>query len=77
MQKIAMTKKEILQDPSRLSYVIKVTPVNSTPFFIPVVDVRDGEEQREAVKNTLKTHNRTVGSKYIQRKFTFLGEMYN
>lgn len=55
------------------SYLIKVTKAGSTAFYVPVIDVRDGEDQRKAVKELLKSANQ---SKFIKPKYNFLGQKY-
>ena len=66
-------------DPKELSHVIKVKTHNNTdPFYIPVVDVRDGEEQRILANQILKESNKSRGSAYMKPSFTgIFGESYN
>lgn len=70
--------REVISDPSLRSHVIKVTKPNKEVFFIPVVDARDGEEQREAIRNSLKTDNKRRGSAYMKPTYTnVFGDSYN
>lgn len=73
-----MTEATSLRQEDRYSHLIKITPKsNKRSFFIPVIDVRDGEEQREAAKNMLKASNILRGSKYLKPTYTMFGENYN
>lgn len=66
-------------DPKALSYIIKVKTQNNTdPFYIPVIDVRDGDEQRTLANEILKGSNRSKGSSFMKPSFTgIFGESYN
>ena len=71
-------KKEILEYPGMRSYGIKYTKQSEATFIIPVVDVRDGKDQREVVNKSIKECNRRKGSRYITPTFTtVLGYSYN
>lgn len=78
-KRIALTTTEKVTDPSLKSYIIKVkTPSSTKPFFIPVIDSRDGEEQRAVIAEIIKTDNRRKGSKYMKPSFTGLfGDSFN
>lgn len=74
MKKIKQTKTEVISDPSLRSHVIKVTPVSKPAFYIPVVDVRDGEEQRESANRMIKAN---ASSKYMKPSYSVVGPSYN
>ena len=67
-----MTKTEVLQAEGKRSYSIKVTTDKSLtgPFYIPVVDVRDGEKEREIANGILKAARQ---SKYLRPSFAVGG----
>lgn len=73
------TEIQVLKgNPLLRSHVIKVTPVTNPTFYIPVVDVRDGDEQRDLAIGMIKENNRNKGSKYMKPTITgLLGESYN
>jgi hypothetical protein len=78
MSKIKITKTQVISDPSLKSYIIKVMSAKGPTFTIPVVDVRDGQEQRDIVTDMAKNNNRRAGSKYMKPTITgFFGESYN
>ena len=64
--------KEILKSEGKLSHLIKVVNNLGFTFHIPVVDVRDGENERAAAKNLLKSR----GSKYMKPSFAAYGDSY-
>lgn len=70
-----MTKVEKLTTEGKRSYVIKVTTVNSLTgsFYIPVVDVRDGEDERERANEMLKSSNQ---SRFLKPSFGSGGGSY-
>ena len=64
------TKVEIVQDPElQYSYAYKITRAYRVPFYVPVIDVRDGETQRKIVKSILKNSNAQRGSRYIPTNY--------
>jgi hypothetical protein len=68
MSKEKLTKVEYVSDPElEYSYAIKVTRPYRVPFYVPVVDVKDGENQRKIANSILKASNYFKGSKYIRR----------
>ena len=76
-KKIKQTTVQKITDPSLKSHVIKVTPVNGTSFHIPVVDVRDGQEQRDIAKIMLKESNRRKPSQFMKPSESESGLTYN
>lgn len=68
---------EKLTQSEKSSHLIKVSPKGKPAFFIPVIDVRDGEDQRNAAKSLLKASNMNRGSQYIKPTYTLFGENYN
>lgn len=70
MSKSRFPKVEVAKDPElQFSYAYKVTKPYRTPFYVPVVDVRDGENQRLIANSILKASNANKGSKFIKRNF--------
>ena len=43
------TKVEVLSQENMNSHVLKITPEFQSAFYVPVIDVRDGDTQRKAV----------------------------
>ena len=76
-KKLPQTEVKEIKDKSLKSYVIKVTPVNGKPIHIPVIDVRDGPEQRKNAIAMLKESNKTKPSKYMKPTDSFMGGNYN
>ena len=63
-------KVEVVQDPElKFSYAYKVTKPYRLPFYVPVIDVRDGEPQRRLAKSFLKNSNTQRGSRYIPTNY--------
>lgn len=75
-QKLTKTIVETISDPSLRGYLIKVTKPNDKPFFIPVTDVRDGDEQRKAIAKLIKSNNKMNGSKYMRPSQAAFGDSY-
>lgn len=64
------TKVEIVKDPElQFSYAYKVTRPYRVPFYVPVIDVRDGDTQRRLVKSLVKNSNSQRGSRYIPTNY--------
>lgn len=55
------------------SHAIKITPKSKEPFFIPVIDVRDGDVERERARQMVKFSNH---SKYTRPSFGSGGGSY-
>lgn len=74
-----MTKRSILKTEGKLSHAIHVETdgVNAQKFNIPVIDVRDGDKAREAVKKVEKYANITRGNRYFKQSFSLYGYSYN
>lgn len=66
------TKVTVLPVENKRSYGIKVE-TDKQDFIIPVIDVRDGEEERKKVNQMIKASNR---SKYTQPSFSVCGNSY-
>lgn len=66
------TKITHLKKENKLSYGIKVETEKET-FIVPVIDVRDGESERSAVKSMIKAQNK---SKFMNPSFSVLGHSY-
>lgn len=77
INKKPQTEVEHLKSPELKSHLIRVTKVGEKPFHIPVIDVRDGEDQRENAKAFLKTANYHKGSKYMKPSYSVIGLTYN
>lgn len=60
----------------KLSYSIEVTTFNNQ-FTIPVIDVRDGDKEREEVNKMLKASNQQNHRRYFKRKESWMGKYYN
>jgi len=64
--------KEILKSEGKLSHLIKVVNNLGFTFHIPVVDVRDGQNERLTAKSLLKSR----GSKFMKPSFSTCGDSY-
>jgi len=70
MSNTKFPKVEIVKDPElQFSYAYKVTKPYRLPFYVPVIDVRDGEPQRRLAKSFLKNSNAQRGSRYIPTNY--------
>ena len=70
MSNTKFPKVEIVKDPElQFSYAYKVTRPYRLPFYVPVIDVRDGASQRALAYSILKASNSNKGSKFIKRNF--------
>lgn len=67
----------IITTEGKLGYLIEVSSLKKGKFVIPVVDVRDGKEDRELAERMLKDSNRVVGSKYFRPSYSWYGFSYN
>jgi hypothetical protein len=57
------------------SHGIKVE-THDDAFVIPVIDVRDGENERATVNNISKNQRRYTGSKFMSRSYAVGGNSY-
>lgn len=59
-------KVEVVKDPElQFSFAYKITKPYRLPFYVPVIDVRDGQVQRKLANSLIKNSNARRGSRYI------------
>lgn len=63
---------EILKTERKHSHLIKVTNNSGLTFHIPVIDVRDGNDERKIAKSFLKNK----GSKFMRPSYAAYGDSY-
>lgn len=73
IKKTTVTKVNVRED--KRSHGIKVQ-THDDAFVIPVIDVRDGENERAAVNNIQKNQRRYTGSKFMSRSYAVGGNSY-
>lgn len=67
----------VSSEPEQRSHYIEITKftdnVETDKFYIPVIDVRDGKEQRDIVNRIERATNQ---SKYMRPTFSVIGRCY-
>lgn len=67
---------QILKIDGKLSYKIKDYNKKTGEHYISVIDVRDGEAERQVVKNRIKTNMANRGSVHMKPSYSVMGRSY-